>query len=66
MTTVVCFGCGNLVSEALNIWGQYLCPDCEAQMLNSDVNQDDYQHWIDVCRKFWENTRIDLVENPKK
>ena len=63
MTTVVCFGCGNSVPEGLNIWGQYLCPDCEAQMLNSDVTREDYQHWIDVCRKFWENTRIDIKED---
>jgi len=60
MTTVICFGCGSSVSDGLNIWGQYLCPDCETRMVRSDVNQIDYQHWIDICRKFWEATKIDL------
>lgn len=63
MTTVICFGCGRSAPDGLEIQGQFLCPDCEAGMLHSDVNQIDYQHWIDVCRKFWEATGIDLKKN---
>jgi DNA-directed RNA polymerase subunit RPC12/RpoP len=63
MTTLVCFGCGNSVPDGLNIWGQYLCPDCEMRILHSNVAESDYQHWIEVLRKFWESTRIDLRES---
>jgi DNA-directed RNA polymerase subunit RPC12/RpoP len=58
--TLVCFGCGGSTPEGLHIYEQYLCPDCETKLLRSNVNKMDYQHWVDVCRKFWETTRIDI------
>lgn len=63
MTALVCFGCGRSVPDGLQFLGQYLCPDCEKEILGSDVAKDDYQHWINVLRKFWESTQIDLREN---
>ena len=66
MTTAVCFGCGSSVPNGLNIWGQYLCPNCETEILKSNVDKIDYQHWVDVCRKFWEATRIDLKNDPEE
>jgi hypothetical protein len=60
----VCFGCGGGTPDGLHIYGQYLCPDCEAELLRSNVNKTDYRHWVDVCRKFWEATNID-IQNEK-
>lgn len=65
MTTLVCFGCGRFVPEGLKVFDQYLCPDCEMQIVSSDVNKNDYQHWIEVLRKFWESTPIDLRKMSK-
>lgn len=66
MTTLVCFGCGRIEPDGLNICGQYLCPDCETKILRSDVAQNDYQHWIGVFKKFWASTQIDLTMDPDK
>ncbi len=60
--TLVCFGCGSSIPDGLNIYGQYLCPDCEGKLIHTNINELDYQHWISVCRKFWETIKIDLSD----
>lgn len=63
MTVPVCFGCGGSSANGLNICGQYLCPDCEAKLIRSTTGKLDYQHWIDCCRKFWEELHINLDDS---
>ena len=55
VSTSKCFGCGSSTDEtSLKICGQSLCPACEEKILHSDAGKTDYQHWIDSCKKFWE------------
>lgn len=63
MTVPVCFGCGGNAPDGLKIFGQYLCPGCEAQLIRSKAGKLDYQHWIDCCRKFWEELKINLDDS---
>lgn len=63
MAVPVCFGCGGSAPNGLKIYGQYLCPDCEAKIIDSQVEKLDYQHWIDSCRIFWEKIKINLDDS---
>ncbi len=65
MSSPACFGCGGSVPDGLAICGQYLCPMCEARLVQSNVAQTDYQQWIDNCRSFWEKIKIDLRSIPE-
>lgn len=60
-----CLGCGEAVPGGMEICGQYLCPECEARLVRSKVEEIDYQHWIDSWRGFWEKMEIDLEEAKK-
>jgi hypothetical protein len=55
-----CFSCGASTSGGLIILGQYLCKNCETSMVKCQTEKFDYQHWIDSCRRFWENSKIRL------
>lgn len=57
-----CFGCGAATPGGLRILGQYLCKDCEQKMVRCSTGKIDYQHWIDSCRRFWENSEVNLNE----
>ncbi|HBE77472.1 MAG TPA: hypothetical protein DDW65_06760 [Firmicutes bacterium] len=62
MTTPECFGCGDSIPGGLEILGQYLCPNCEAELIRTKVGKLDYQNWIDHWKRFWEQTGIDLKD----
>lgn len=57
-----CFSCGASTMGGLKILGQYLCKDCESKLVRCQTGKIDYQHWIDSCRRFWENSEIKLTE----
>lgn len=50
----LCLSCGKPNPDSLKIFEAYLCADCEAKLLESDVGKNDYPHWIESCRKLWE------------
>ena len=58
----LCFGCGKANPENLKIFDAYLCADCEAQLLASNAGKGDYQHWIDSCRRLWDQITAGLNE----
>jgi hypothetical protein len=62
MTTPECFGCGAPIPGGMAILGQYLCPSCEAELLQVQVGKLEYQNWIANCKRFWEKTGINLKE----
>lgn len=62
MSSPECFGCGGFRPGGLAIGGQYLCRECEEQLVRSKAGLIDYQHWIDRCRTFWERIKIDLTD----
>jgi hypothetical protein len=62
MTTLKCLGCGEPAPGGMQICGQYLCPGCEEKMVCSEAGKKDYQHWMDSCRRFWENLQINLTD----
>lgn len=57
-----CFSCGASTPGGLKILGQYLCKDCEAKLVGCQTGKIDYQHWIDSCRRFWENSEFNFNE----
>lgn len=58
MATPECFGCGELVPGGMEILGQYLCPVCEAKLVGVKTENQDYQNWVDNCKRFWKKTGI--------
>jgi hypothetical protein len=50
----ICLSCGKPDPEGLKILGNCFCADCEAGMVQSNLENDSYQHWIDICRQIWE------------
>jgi hypothetical protein len=62
MTTPECFGCGASVPGGIPILGQYLCPNCEAEIVSVKAGKLEYQNWIDSCKRFWEKTGINLKD----
>ena len=55
-----CFACGEATTVGLGICGQILCPDCEARLTHTKVEQLEYQHWVESCRRFWKQLQVDL------
>lgn len=55
-----CFSCGASASGGLKILGQYLCKDCETNLVKCKIDKIEYQHWIDSCRRFWDNSKINI------
>jgi hypothetical protein len=63
MTTPECFGCGESIPGGMQILEQYLCPTCEAKIVQVEADKQDYQNWIDNCKRFWEKTGINLKDS---
>lgn len=61
-----CFSCGASISGGLKILGQYLCKKCEMSLVKCGSDQIEYQHWVDSCRRFWDNSRVKLDESVKE
>ena len=62
MTTPECFGCGAPVPGGMFILGQYLCPSCEAALLQTEAGNIEYPNWIDSWKRFWEKTGIQFKD----
>lgn len=63
---IECFACGVKTREGLKLLEQTLCPACERKILQSKAGKLDYDHWVDVCRRFWEKAGINLQENEEE
>jgi hypothetical protein len=62
MAEKLCLSCGKSDPECLDIFGAYLCPECESRLVKSDPAAADYSHWMASCRKLWENLKTKFVE----
>lgn len=50
-----CLICQNVVDhEVLSFWGEVICQDCEAELMELAVDQPGYDHIVRVFRHLWQ------------
>ncbi len=63
MDTPLCFGCGKAAQDDFILCGQYLCPECELEMIKTDMANPKYQEWLKLWREFWDKLPSESEEN---
>lgn len=48
-----CIVCGREKSQGIYIVGQFLCRDCEQDIVHTDVEEERYQHYIACMKRIW-------------
>ncbi len=48
-----CEICGEEKSKGITIYGHYICDECEAAMINTDVTDKKYKYFIYKLKEMW-------------
>lgn len=48
-----CIVCGNDRKDGLEIWGEFICRECESEMVHTDVQDEKYPFFIQQMRQIW-------------
>lgn len=53
MDNKICIVCGEPKTIGLNIWGQFICVQCEQEIVTTEVEDEKYDYFIYQLRKLW-------------
>lgn len=48
-----CIICQQRKAEGIRIFGQFLCRECEQEIVHTDVGDARYAHYIDCMKRIW-------------
>ncbi|MFB5190511.1 sigma factor G inhibitor Gin [Alicyclobacillus fastidiosus] len=48
-----CIICHQGKDQGIRICGQFICSDCERDIVNSDVRDEHYQHYVNEMKRIW-------------
>lgn len=48
-----CIICGRAGLEGMRVCGQLICNACEREIVQTDVEDDDYQHYVEQMKLIW-------------
>lgn len=48
-----CIICGNSCKEGITILSQFICSECESEMVQTDVKDDKYPYFIHQLKQLW-------------
>lgn len=48
-----CIICGESKSEGIHIVSEFICDECEAEMVHTDVQEDKYHFFIHQMKQIW-------------
>ncbi|RIV24411.1 hypothetical protein D2Q93_06970 [Alicyclobacillaceae bacterium I2511] len=51
--SVECIVCGRSQSIGLNICGQFICSDCEQEIVHTEVSDPRYPYFIECMKQIW-------------
>jgi hypothetical protein len=52
-TVCTCIICGQLRQNGILIISEFICEDCEAEMVQTDVKDAKYPFFIDQMKRIW-------------
>lgn len=61
MSNNICFSCGSPSDVGVKILDNFLCGECEAAIVKTGVEEDDYQKWIRIC-ELWDEQLINTLK----
>lgn len=48
-----CIVCQQQKDEGIRIFGQFLCRECEQEIVHTDVNDARYSYYIECMKQIW-------------
>lgn len=53
-----CIICEEEKKDGIEVWGQFICHDCEQEMVKTDVGDRRYRFFIHRLRKLWIKEKV--------
>ncbi|WP_138496133.1 sigma factor G inhibitor Gin [Paenibacillus pinistramenti] len=48
-----CIICGEIKNQGIKIVSEFICEDCEAEMVHTDVKEDKYDFFVHQMKQIW-------------
>jgi predicted nucleic acid-binding Zn ribbon protein len=48
-----CIVCGEAKEEGISIWNQFICSECEQEMIHTEVEDKRYSYFINKLKTIW-------------
>jgi len=48
-----CIVCGETKEEGISIWNQFICSECEQEMIHTEVEDKRYSYFINKLKTIW-------------
>ncbi|GEO26371.1 hypothetical protein AAC03nite_21560 [Alicyclobacillus acidoterrestris] len=59
-----CIICHLEKPHGIRICGQFICTDCERDIVHSEVNDAHYQHYVTEMKRIWLSAQSTYTETP--
>lgn len=53
-----CIICDQEKVEGIEVWGHFICNDCEQEMVKTEVGDQRYRFFIHKLRKLWVKQKV--------